>query len=80
MMVRYANLTSSNDPYNVHEDLSNPKWKAGMDDEYAALMRNKTWSLVPPQLAQNVIDYKWVYKSFICSIGTYFFRCVWSYY
>jgi hypothetical protein len=40
--IRYANLTSSAEPYNVQEALSNPQWKAAMDDEYAALMRNKT--------------------------------------
>jgi hypothetical protein len=33
-----------------------------MDDEYAALMKNKTWRLVPPQPGRNVIDCKWVYK------------------
>jgi hypothetical protein len=27
-----------------------------------ALMRNKTWHLVPPQPGRNVIDCKWVYK------------------
>jgi hypothetical protein len=61
-IVRYANLTSSTEPYNVQEALSNPQWKATMDDEYAALIRNKTWRLVPPQPDWNVIDYKWVYK------------------
>jgi hypothetical protein len=60
--VRYANLTSSTEPYNVQETLSNPQWKAAMDDEYAALMKNKTWRLVPPQPACNVINCKWVYK------------------
>ena len=33
-----------------------------MDAEYIALMRNKTWRLVPPQKGINVIDCKWVYK------------------
>jgi hypothetical protein len=33
-----------------------------MHDEYAALLRNKTWHLVPPQPGRNIIDCKWVYK------------------
>jgi hypothetical protein len=33
-----------------------------MDDEYGALMKNKTWHLVPPQPDKNLIDCKWVYK------------------
>jgi hypothetical protein len=33
-----------------------------MNDAYSALMRNKTWCLVPLQPGHNVIDCKWVYK------------------
>jgi histone deacetylase 1/2 len=33
-----------------------------MDVEYMALMRNKTWHLVPPEKGRNLIDSKWVYK------------------
>jgi hypothetical protein len=29
-----------------------------MDVEYDALMKNKTWHLVPPQKGRNLIDYK----------------------
>lgn len=28
--------------------LEHPQWKAAMDSEYQALLRNETWSLVPP--------------------------------
>jgi len=38
------------------------EWKSAMDVEFEALMRNKTWHLVPPLPASNVIDCKWVYK------------------
>jgi hypothetical protein len=54
--VRYANLTAA------QEALSIPQWKDAMKDEYAALMRNITWRLVPPQHGRNVIDCKWVFK------------------
>jgi hypothetical protein len=43
-------------------ELSTPTCKAAMNDEYNALMRNKTWRLVPPQSNRNVIDCKWIYK------------------
>ena len=33
-----------------------------MDSEYDALMKNKTWHLVPSKSGMNVIDCKWVYK------------------
>jgi hypothetical protein len=33
-----------------------------MDEEYDALIENKSWHLVPSSHGQNVIDCKWVYK------------------
>jgi hypothetical protein len=33
-----------------------------MDAEYEALIKNKTWHLIPPQKGTNVIWCKWVYK------------------
>jgi hypothetical protein len=47
-IIQYAYSLNSGEPYNLQEALSNPQWKATMDDEYGALMRNKTWALVPP--------------------------------
>jgi hypothetical protein len=55
-------MSSSSEPSNLQEALSTPQWKASMEDEYNALMWNKTWHLVPPQLGRNLIDCKWVYK------------------
>jgi hypothetical protein len=60
--VCYAFLSSSGEPSNLQEALSTPQWKTTMDDEYSALMRNKTWQLVPSQPGRNLIDCKWVYK------------------
>jgi histone deacetylase 1/2 len=42
--------------------LHDKNWKEAMDSEYTALMKNKTWHLVPPQKGINVIDSKWVWK------------------
>jgi histone deacetylase 1/2 len=33
-----------------------------MDNEYMALLKNKTWHLVPYPKGKNIIDCKWVYK------------------
>ncbi|KAJ0985480.1 hypothetical protein J5N97_003836 [Dioscorea zingiberensis] len=33
-----------------------------MDIEYGALIKNKTWRLVPPQPGINLIDCKWVFR------------------
>jgi hypothetical protein len=61
-MVLYAFSTTSCEPHSLQEALSTPSWKAAMNDEYTAIMRNKTWHLVPPQAGRNVIDCKWVFK------------------
>ncbi|CAH1444598.1 unnamed protein product [Lactuca virosa] len=39
-----------------------PKWRQAMVEEYSALLRNDTWTLVPPVSRSNVVDCKWVYK------------------
>ena len=39
-----------------------PHWREAMEQEYHALLRNKTWTLVPPPPRVNVIDCKWVFK------------------
>lgn len=60
--VRYTSFTSSGEPQTVDEALSDKNWREAMDAEYMALMKNKTWRLVPPQKGRNIIDCKWVYK------------------
>lgn len=42
--------------------IHDPHWSQVMDNEYEALMRNKTWHLVPSQHGQNLINYKWMLK------------------
>lgn len=41
-----------------------------MDVEYDALIKNKTWHLVPPRKGINIIDCKWVYKTKLKSDGS----------
>jgi hypothetical protein len=57
-MVRYAYTAGLGEPYTVQEALSSPDWKVAMIDEYNALLRNKTWHLVPPAFGHDLIDCK----------------------
>jgi histone deacetylase 1/2 len=50
------------EPTSVDEALSDRRWVATMDSELQALLKNKTWHLVPPPKGENIIDCKWVYK------------------
>lgn len=61
--IRYAHLTAvAEEPSSLKDALANPNWKLAMDVEFDALLKNKTWHLVPPAKGRNVIDCKWVYK------------------
>jgi histone deacetylase 1/2 len=62
--VRWCNVatTSSDEPSTVAAALENKNWVAAMDIEYQALLRNKTWKLVPKPKDKNIIGCKWVYK------------------
>jgi hypothetical protein len=60
--VHYGCYTSTGEPQNLEEALGDKNWKNAMDIEYDALMKNKTWHLIPPQKGRNVIDCRWVFK------------------
>jgi histone deacetylase 1/2 len=60
--VRYGISTFSNEPETLQMALENPDWKHAMNDEYKALVENKTWHLVPYKKGINLIDCKWVYR------------------
>jgi hypothetical protein len=58
--VRYGFYTSTSEPQSLEEALGNSNWCNAMDIEYDALMKNKTWHLVPPCKGRNETDCKWV--------------------
>jgi histone deacetylase 1/2 len=60
--VRYGLSCSTNEPENLQVALTNKNWKEAMDDEYKALVDNKSWHLVPHKKGSNLIDCKWVYR------------------
>jgi hypothetical protein len=55
-------LAAIGEPNCLTEALYDGNWKEAMDCEFGALVKNKTWYLVPPKKGTDVIDCKWVYK------------------
>ena len=42
--------------------MKDPKWRAIMNLEFDALLKNQTWELVPSHLAWNIVGCKWVFR------------------
>jgi hypothetical protein len=63
-------LTSTGEPESLENALQDSKWKKAIEEEYIALMKNKTWHLVPQQQGKNLVSCKWVYKIMKKSDGT----------
>jgi histone deacetylase 1/2 len=59
---KHSWFTASGEPTNDLEAIKDKNWKMAMESEYDALVKNKTWHLVPPQRGKNIIGCKWVYK------------------
>ncbi|XP_074293384.1 uncharacterized protein LOC141620405 [Silene latifolia] len=57
-------------PNTVKQALVLPHWRQAMQDEYDALARNNTWTLVPRSSAHNVVGCKWVYRNKFNPDGT----------
>jgi histone deacetylase 1/2 len=60
--IRYGMYSSTGEPSDLNEALADPKWKRAMEEEYNALIKNKTWHLVPARKDMNIIDCRWVFK------------------
>lgn len=57
-----TSITPSPLPHNPKAALSDPNWKAAMLDEFDALIKNKTWELVPRPQNVNVIRSMWIFR------------------
>jgi hypothetical protein len=53
---------SSTEPTSHVIAMKHPLWYQAMQDEFDALIHNKTWHLIPPRVGLNVIDSKWLFK------------------
>jgi histone deacetylase 1/2 len=60
--VRYGLLTATGEPTSTQDALSDTRWRKAMEEEYDALLKNKTWHLMSPTSNKNIIDCKWVYR------------------
>ena len=58
-------------PRNPIAALRDPNWKMAMDDEYDALIKNKTWELVPRPPNINVIKSMWIFTHKVKSNGVF---------
>ena len=47
-------------PSSVRDALADPHWRRAME-EYAALLANQTWDLVPRPSSGNVVTDKWIW-------------------
>ena len=43
--------------------LYEPAWRSAMEDEFDALQRNRTWTLVPQPPGTNIVGSKWIFKT-----------------
>ncbi|GKA21489.1 putative RNA-directed DNA polymerase, partial [Tanacetum coccineum] len=60
--ARSSNNNRSNNNNHRGNRNNSPEWRQAMKEEYDALMKNGTWSLVPRASTTNVVDGKWVYR------------------
>ncbi|KAH9671758.1 retrovirus-related pol polyprotein from transposon RE1 [Citrus sinensis] len=61
-LYQVSSKTQPSLPKNIFDALKDPKWKKAMEDEYHALMKNKTWTLIPNNQNCKLIGNKWIYK------------------
>ncbi|KAD4586330.1 hypothetical protein E3N88_23931 [Mikania micrantha] len=58
----HTHPSSESEPTSFTAANNDPHWRNAMAEEYSALQRNGTWSLVPRVPNTNIVDCKWVYK------------------
>nr|CAB3464295.1 unnamed protein product [Digitaria exilis] len=50
--------------------LADPNWRAAMEEEHDALLKNHTWDLVPRPPRANIVSGKWIFKHKFLSDGS----------
>ena len=60
-----ATTPSSNESFEptiVSQALKIPHWQQAISEEFDALVRNSTWTRVPPNPTQNIVGCKWIFR------------------
>ena len=57
-------------PKTYRSALADPNWRCAMEAEYAALLANNTWDLVPRPPKANVVTGKWIFRHKFTADGT----------
>jgi hypothetical protein len=60
--MAHAAESAISEPRDFLDALNTRHWKDAMDNEYCALLKNKTWTLVPRPPRTNVVTGKWVFR------------------
>jgi histone deacetylase 1/2 len=58
------------EPTTAKQAFQSPHWIKAMQEEYNALLKNNTWSLVTPPVHKSPIGCKWVFRVKENSDGT----------
>uniref|UniRef100_A0ACD5V1F3 Uncharacterized protein n=1 Tax=Avena sativa TaxID=4498 RepID=A0ACD5V1F3_AVESA len=71
---KYAHLTTTSSispiPKTVRTALHDPVWLTAMQEEFGALTKNRTWTLVPRPPGANIVTGKWLFRHKLKSDGT----------
>lgn len=54
--------STSMEPRTFHQAIKHTCWQHAMQQEFQALMRNNTWSLVPCPTNANIVGCKWIFR------------------
>ncbi|GKB43588.1 ribonuclease H-like domain-containing protein, partial [Tanacetum coccineum] len=57
-------------PKSYRDVFNDPNWQNAMRDEYTALIKNKTWTLVPKLLDTNIVRCMWLFRHKYLADGT----------
>jgi hypothetical protein len=57
-------------PSSICTALVDPNWRRAMEEEFAALITNNTWDLVPRPIGSNVVTGKWIFNHKFNSDGS----------
>lgn len=55
-------LPENMEPSSIREAMKHEHWRKAIGEEFEALIKNGTWSLVPPKLGQNIVGCKWLFR------------------